>query len=141
MLKSQKTTIVKNQSVIRAWHEIDAAQYTLGRLASHVAHLLRGKQKTSYAPHQDVGDFVVVTNASKVKFSGRSKATDKRYFRYSGYPGGLRSETLAEKLTKDPEKVIRGSVRGMLDDNRLRKLFLRRLKVVDGQSHEFPTAK
>src|SRR3989344_5691567 len=127
-MQLQKTTLVKNREIKRIWHEIDASELPLGRLASKVARLLNGKHKTTYAPHQDLGDFVVVKNAKNLKISVRAKKVEqKKYHTYSGYPGGLRTQTLAEKLAKNPGEVIRHAVRGMIDDNRLRKNKLRRL--------------
>ena len=135
----QKTTLVKDKEIVRSWHQIDASQFTLGRLASQVAHLLSGKHKTTYSRHQDQGDFVVVVNVGKIKLSTPvKKATAKTYFRYSGYSGGLKKESLEVKFKKDPEGVVRHAVQGMLDSNRLRKLKLRRLKIVEGSEHKYP---
>ena len=114
----------------------------MGRLATQVARLLIGKNKVTYSNHQDVGDFVVIKNAAKAKFASRVKKLEqKKYYSYSGYPGGLRTKTLGEKVKTSPEDVIRGAVREMIDDNRLRKLRMRRLKVVSGDSHNFPIKK
>jgi len=135
-----KTYLPKTSEIKRSWYEADASQFTLGRLASKVATVLRGKHKVTFTPHMDVGDFVVVKNADKVKFSGR-KLQQKKYHRFSGYPGGLYTKTLAERMEKEPEKVIRDAVYNMIDSNRLRKHILRRLKVVVGDKHEFQTDK
>jgi len=135
-----KTFIPKTSEIHRAWYEADASKFTLGRLASKVATILRGKHKVTFTPHMDVGDFVVVKNASKVRFSGR-KLDQKKYHRFSGYPGGLYTKTLKERMEKEPEKVIRDAVYNMVDSNRLRKLILRRLKVVKGENHEFTVTK
>ena len=135
-----KTFIPKTSEIHRAWYEADASKFTLGRLASKVATILRGKHKVTFTPHMDVGDFVVVKNASKVRFSGR-KLDQKKYHRFSGYPGGLYTKTLKERMEKEPEKVIRDAVYNMVDSNRLRKLILRRLKVVKGENHEFAVTK
>ncbi len=142
MLKAQKTTLVKDKDIKRQWREIDAAKFTLGRLATQVAHILSGKHKTTFAPHQDLGDYVVVINADKIKFTNPvRKGEAKTYYRYSGYAGGLRKQTLAEKLIKDPVEVIRHAVKNMLDDNRLRKQKLRRLKIVEGTEHKYPVTR
>ena len=138
----QKTTLVKNKDIQKTWHQVDAAGQVLGRLATQVARLLIGKNKVTYSNHQDVGDFVVIKNAAKAKFASRVKKLEqKKYYSYSGYPGGLRTKTLGEKVKTSPEDVIRGAVREMIDDNRLRKLRMRRLKVVSGDSHNFPIKK
>lgn len=135
-----KTFIPKADQIKRTWHEIDARSFTLGRLATRAALLLRGKHKVDFTPHQDRGDYVVVTNAEKMQVSGK-KVTQKQYYRYSGYPGGLRSATMEKKMSRNPVWVIRHAVRGMLDDNRLRKHILRRLKIVTGSAHQYPIAK
>ena len=102
----------------RGWFVVDAEGKTLGRLATQIADVLRGKRKPTYTPHVDVGDFVVVVNAEKVAVTGK-KLSDKRYYRHSGYPGGIRHRTLAEMLERQPEEVIRKAVKGMLPRNRL----------------------
>lgn len=135
-----KTFLPKTKEIKRAWYEIDASKFTLGRLSTRVATVLRGKHKVTFTPHMDVGDFVVVKNAGKLKFTGR-KLEQKKYHRYSGYPGGIRSKTLADRMKTEPEKVVRDAVYNMLDSNRLRKHILRRLKVVAGDKHEFPVEK
>jgi len=135
-----KTFIPKTKDIKRSWYEADASKFTLGRLATRVANILRGKHKVTFTPHMDVGDFVVVKNAEKVKFTGR-KLQQKEYHRYSGYPGGLYTKKLWERMEKEPEKVIRDAVYNMVDKNRLRKNILRRLKVVVGDKHEFQVEK
>ncbi|MGE5297923.1 MAG: 50S ribosomal protein L13 [Acidobacteriaceae bacterium] len=135
-----KTFLPKTKEIKRTWYHIDAGKYTFGRLCTRVASVLRGKHKATFTPHMDVGDFVVVTNAEKVRFTGR-KLEQKKYYHYSGYPGGVRSKKLSELVLKNPERLIRDSVFHMLDDNRLRKFILRRLKVVTGTKHEFPVEK
>lgn len=130
------TYLPKVKDTKRAWHELDANQYTLGRLCSRAASLLRGKHKTIFTPHMDLGDFVVVKNAAKVKLTGR-KAEQKEYIRFSGYPGGIRRLRLRDVLARHPEQVIRRAVRNMLPRNRLRTAMLRRLKVVPGDKHNF----
>jgi large subunit ribosomal protein L13 len=135
-----KSFLPKVTEIKRDWYEVDASKYTLGRLATRVATVLRGKHKVIFTPHMDVGDFVVVKNAEKVQFSGR-KLDQKKYHSFSGYPGGIRTKTLKERMEKEPDKVVREAVRNMLDSNRLRKPILRRLKVVVGDKHEFPIQK
>lgn len=135
-----KTFLPKTKEVKRAWYEVDASKYTLGRLATRIATVLRGKHKTNFTPHMDNGDFVVVKNAAKVQFTGR-KLDQKLYHRNTGYPGGIRTKTLAERMEKEPEKVIYDAVYNMIDANRLRKHILRRLKVVAGDTHDFKVEK
>lgn len=135
-----KTYLPKVTEIKRQWHEIDAAKFTLGRLATTVATILRGKHKPDFTPHMDLGDFVVVINAKKPKLTGR-KLLQKEYFRVSGYPGGLKRRTLREVLEKSPEKVVYQAVRGMLAPNRLRRQMLRRLKIVPAEKHEFKIDK
>ncbi len=118
----------------RNWLVVDANGKTLGRLASQLAGVLRGKRKPEYTPHCDVGDFVIVVNAEKIAVTGR-KRTEKRYYRHSGYPGGLRSRTLAEMLARRPEEVIRKAVKGMLPRNRLGRAQLLKLKIYAGPDH------
>jgi large subunit ribosomal protein L13 len=135
-----KTYLPKVNEIKRAWYEVDASKFTLGRLATRVATVLRGKHKATFTPHMDVGDYVVVKNAAKVKFSGR-KLDQKQYHRFTGYPGGVRTKSLADRMEKEPELVIRDAVYNMIDANRLRKNILRRLKVVAGDKHEFQVDK
>jgi large subunit ribosomal protein L13 len=124
----------------RNWVVIDAEGKTLGRLATQIADLLRGKRKPTYTPHVDVGDFVVVVNAEKIVVTG-NKLEQKRYWRHSGYPGGIRSRTLAEQLERRPEEVIRKAVKGMLPRNRLARQQLRKLKVYAGPDHPHAAQK
>jgi large subunit ribosomal protein L13 len=119
---------------------IDASGKTLGRLATQIADALRGKRKPEYTPHVDVGDFVIVVNAEKVSVTGK-KREEKRYYRHSGYPGGLRSRTLEEVLARRPEEVIRRAVKGMLPRNRLGRAQLRKLKVYAGPDHPHAAQK
>ena len=116
------------------WHVIDATDVVLGRLASQVATLLRGKHKPSFARHLDTGDFVIVVNAAKVAVT-RGREDKKVYYRHSGYPGGLKEETLRQALAKHPERVIERAVKGMLPHNHLGADMLRRLKVYAGPDH------
>jgi large subunit ribosomal protein L13 len=118
----------------KKWYLIDANGQILGRLATLLANILTGKVKPVYTPHEDVGDFVVVVNAEKVAFTGR-KSTEKLYRTHSGYPGGLKTQTLAQMQSKSPEKVIVEAVSGMLPKNKLRAVYLKKLKVYSGSDH------
>jgi large subunit ribosomal protein L13 len=129
-----KTYVATPSDRERNWLVVDATGQTLGRLATQIADALRGKRKPQYTPHVDTGDFVVVVNAEKISVSGK-KRTDKRYYRHSGYPGGLRSRTLEEMLDRRPEEVIRLAVKGMLPRNRLARKQLTKLKVYAGPDH------
>jgi large subunit ribosomal protein L13 len=129
-----KTYVATPATRQRDWLLFDAEGVVLGRLATAVADALRGKLKPEYTPHCDTGDFVVVVNAAKVRVTG-NKLADKRYYRHSGYPGGLRSRTLAEMLERRPEEVVRRAVKGMLPRNRLGRQQLRKLKVYAGSEH------
>ena len=129
-----RTYTPKPGEVTRAWHVIDATDVVLGRLASHVAVLLRGKHKPTFAPHVDTGDFVVIINADKVALTG-AKLEQKRAYRHSGFPGGLSSLSYAELLDKDPRKAIEKAVRGMLPKTSLARQQLTKLKVYSGPTH------
>lgn len=129
-----KTYATKPEDIERRWWVVDAEGKILGRLASEVATILRGKHKPYFAPHLDTGDYVIVINAAKIRVTGK-KLDDKIYYRHSGYPGGLRSTTLAEMLKKRPTRVIRLAVRGMLPHNRLGRAMMRKLKIYEGESH------
>jgi large subunit ribosomal protein L13 len=129
-----KTYVATPASRERNWLVVDATGQTLGRLATQIADTLRGKRKPEYTPHCDTGDFVIVVNAERISVTGR-KREQKRYYRHSGYPGGLRSRTLAEMLERRPEEVIRHAVKGMLPRNRLGRAQLRKLKVYAGPDH------
>ncbi len=135
-----KTYVANPADRERNWIVVDAAGKTLGRLATQLADLLRGKRKPTYTPHVDVGDFVVVVNAEKIRVTG-DKLAAKRYYRHSGYPGGLRSRTLGEMLERRPEEVIRRAVRGMLPRNRLGRKQLTKLKVYAGPDHPHAAQK
>ena len=124
----------------RNWVVIDATGQTLGRLATQIANTLRGKGKPEFTPHCDVGDFVIVVNAERIAVTGK-KLEEKRYYRHSGYPGGLKSRTLAEMLERRPEEVIRKAVKGMLPRNRLGRAQLRKLKVYAGPDHPHAAQK
>jgi large subunit ribosomal protein L13 len=129
-----RTYTPKPGQIERAWHVIDATDVVLGRLASEVAILLRGKHKAVFAPHLDAGDFVIVINAAKVALTG-DKLNQKRAYRHSGYPGGLKSVTYGELMAKRPEEVVRKAVRGMLPKNRLARQQLAKLKIFAGPTH------
>jgi len=129
-----KTYVANPTDRERSWVLVDAEGQTLGRLATLIADTLRGKRKPTYTPHIDVGDFVVVVNAEKISVTGK-KRTDKKYYRHSGYPGGLKSRTLEEMLERRPEEVIRIAVKGMLPKNRLARRQITKLKVYAGPDH------
>ena len=135
-----KTNVATPTTRERNWLVVDASGQTLGRLATQIADALRGKRKPEYTPHCDVGDFVIVVNAEKVAVTGK-KLEEKRYYRHSGYPGGLRSRSLAEMLDRRPEEVIRKAVKGMLPRNRLARQQLRKLKVYAGPDHPHEAQK
>ena len=118
----------------RMWHVVDARGQTLGRLASAVAHLLRGKHKPMFTPNADLGDFVVVVNASKIKMTGKRPEL-KEYFHYTGYPGGATWEKFQDVLQKQPERVIEHAVKGMLPHNKLGRQIIKKLKVYPGSDH------
>ena len=130
----QKTWNAKPGEIERRWYLVDAEGKTLGRLATQIADTLRGKTKPEYTPHVDTGDFVVVVNAEKIRVTG-DKLAQKTYWRHSGYPGGIKSRTLAEMLDRQPEEVIRKAVKGMLPRNRLARQQLTKLKVYAGPDH------
>ena len=129
-----RTFSPKVGDIQRQWHVVDASDVILGRLASQVAVLLRGKHKPVFAPHMDTGDFVIVVNAEKVALSG-SKLDQKHAYRHSGYPGGLTAVTYSELMAKHPERVVEKAVKGMLPKNSLGRQMLRKLKVYAGPEH------
>jgi large subunit ribosomal protein L13 len=135
-----KTYVATPDSRERNWLVVDASGKTLGRLATQIADTLRGKRKPEYTPHIDVGDFVIVVNAERISVTGK-KRQEKRYYRHSGYPGGLRSRTLEEMLARRPEEVIRLAVKGMLPRTRLGRAQLRKLKVYAGPDHPHAAQK
>ena len=135
-----KTFVATPATRERNWLVVDATGKTLGRLATQVADALRGKRKPEYTPHVDVGDFVIVVNAARVSVTGRKREA-KRYYRHSGYPGGLRSRTLGEMLERRPEEVVRLAVKGMLPRTRLGRAQLRKLKVYAGPDHPHQAQK
>ncbi len=129
-----KTIAVKEGEIERRWYVVDAADETLGRLASRIARVLEGKHKPTYAPNLDSGDHVIVINAKRIAVS-RDKLDSKLYMRHSGYPQGLKQETLGQLLQRRPEEVIRRAVKGMLPHNRLGAQQLRKLKIYAGSDH------
>ena len=129
-----RTYTPKGGEITRQWHVIDATDVVLGRLASQAATLLRGKHKTTFAPHVDTGDFVIIINAEKVALTG-SKLQKKRAYRHSGYPGGLKSTSYAELLEKNPTRAVEKAVKGMLPKNKLAAQQLSKLKVYAGAEH------
>lgn len=129
-----KTYAVKTAEIKREWRVVDADGATLGRLATRIATLLRGKHRATFSTHIDTGDPVIVLNASKIKVTGR-KLQAKQYVRHSGYPGGMRTESLERLLARRPEEVIRRAVRGMLPQNRLGEQMIRKLHVYAGAEH------
>jgi large subunit ribosomal protein L13 len=131
---SMKTYVATPSTRERNWLVVDATGKTLGRLATQIADALRGKRKPQYTPHCDVGDFVIVVNAEKIAVTGKKRA-EKRYYRHSGYPGGLRLRTLAQMLERRPEEVVRIAVKGMMPRNRLARQQLTKLKVYAGPEH------
>ncbi|MEK7161810.1 MAG: 50S ribosomal protein L13 [Patescibacteria group bacterium] len=137
-MRSQKLTLPKK--VVRKWHEIDMSKKAMGRAATEIANFLRGKHKRDFAPHVDMGDYVVATNADKMKFSGR-KIQQKVYYRHSGYLGGIKNTTLKDLIIKNPEEVLRKAVFSMIDDVKFRKAIMLRLKIVKGDKHDYKIDK
>lgn len=135
-----KTFFAKKSDVERKWHLVDADGMIVGRLASRVASILRGKHKPVYTPHVDTGDFVVVVNADKVRFTG-NKLQNKTYIHHSGYPGGLKKKTAEEIMKNSPDKIIVNAVEGMLAKNKTGRLQLKRLKIYSGSSHPHSAQK
>src|SRR5947208_16474089 len=129
-----KTYTAKKGEIVREWYLVDANGQTSGRLATRIADTLRGKGKPQYTPHVDTGDFVVVVNAEKITVTGQ-KLDQKRYYRHSGYPGGIRSRTLREQLDRRPTEVLRKAVKGMLPRTRLAARQLTKLKIYAGPDH------
>jgi large subunit ribosomal protein L13 len=129
-----RTFTQKQEEIERDWYIVDAEGETLGRLASRIAPILKGKHKPIYTPHLDCGDFVIIVNAEKVRVTGR-KLDQKLYHRHSGYPGGLKSISLRDQLDKHPDRVLQAAIRGMLPKNKLGRRMLKKLKVYAGDSH------
>ena len=129
-----ETTSIRANEITREWFIVDAEGQILGRLASEIAQIIRGKKKSFFTPHMDMGDFVVVVNAEKVKVTG-NKEKDKTYFRHSGYPGGVTQISLRKVRQDYPERIIMNAVKGMLPHNRLGRQLLTHLKVYSGTDH------
>jgi large subunit ribosomal protein L13 len=129
-----KTEVAKKETVNHQWFVVDAENVVLGRLATQVANVLRGKNKPIFTPSVDTGDFVVIINAEKIALTG-NKIADKVYYSHSGYPGGIKSTTAGELLTKKPEELIRKAVKGMLPKNKLARHMIKKLKVYSGSAH------
>ena len=129
-----RTFSPKPGDISRQWHVIDATDVVLGRLASQAATLLRGKHKATFAPHMDMGDFVIIINADKVALTG-AKAEQKKAYRHSGFPGGLKSRSYVEMLDKFPEKAVEKAIKGMIPKNTLGRQMLSKLKVYAGENH------
>lgn len=129
-----KTFTPTPKDIQRDWFVVDASNKTLGRLASQIAHRLRGKHKPEFAPHMDNGDFIVVVNCEKVRVTG-NKLDNKKYWRHTGYPGGIYSNTLRELLDNKPDQVLEKAVKGMLPKNRLGRAMLKKLKIYSGGEH------
>ena len=135
-----QTFMAREKDVPRKWHVVDARGQIVGRLASQIAMILRGKTKPLYTPHADTGDFVVVVNAAEARFTGK-KLDDKIYYRHSGYMGGLKATTARQMFKSKPEEVLRTAVRGMLPKNSLGRRMLRKLKIYAGGEHPHQAQK
>ncbi len=135
-----KTLFAKTGEVERKWHIVDAKDVVLGRLAVKVATYLTGKNKPTYTPNADTGDFIVVINAGKVKLTGK-KLDDKKYYSHSGYPGGLKTQTARERMAKHPERIITDAVWGMIPKGRLGRAMIKKLKVYSGPDHPHEAQK
>ena len=135
-----KTYSLKKDQVDRSWFVLDATDRILGRMATKIADRIRGKDKPTFTPHTDGGDYVIVVNAEKIKVTG-SKFSDKKYFRHTLYPGGLKTLTFKELNKKNPEKIIEEAVKGMLPKNKLGKSMIKKLKVFKGPEHDHESQK
>ena len=129
-----KTYSLKKEEVDRNWFVVDATDKILGRMATKIADRIRGKDKPTFTPHTDGGDYVIVINAEKIKVTGQ-KYTDKKYYKHSRYPGGLKTKTFKELVHSNPERIIEEAVKGMLPKNKLGKSMIRKLKVFSGPNH------
>jgi len=138
--KSNKTFLPKKEAIEKKWWLIDAEGIVLGRLATKIANILRGKEKPTYTPFFDTGDFVIVVNADKVKLTGK-KEEQKMYYRHSGYLGGLKEISFKHMMAKHPERVITHAIRGMLPKNKLNRKILKKLKVYPGSEHKHEAQK
>lgn len=137
-MQSQKISLPKQ--VVRKWHQIDASKKPMGRVASEIANLLRGKHKRDFTPHVDMGDYVVAINAGKLQFTGR-KIDQKNYFNHSGYLGGIRKVSMKSLLQDKPEEVLKKAVFSMIDDVKFRKKIMARLKIVKDDKHDYKIDK
>lgn len=135
-----KTWMAKKEETQREWRLIDATDQTLGRMATAVANILRGKNKPEYTPHVDVGDFVVIINSDKVKLSGK-KLEQKKYYRHTGFFGGIKEKTIKTAMQDDSTQIIISAVKGMLPNNRLNRLVLKKLNVYKGSEHPHSAQK
>ena len=129
-----KTTALRTQDIEQKWYLLDCSGKRLGRLSVQVANILRGKNKPEYTPNSDVGDFVVLVNAKNIDVTG-NKSENKIYFRHTGYPGGIKQISFKDQLEKDPEKIIRDAVKGMLPKNKLNRQIIKKLKVYSDEVH------
>ena len=129
-----KTQVAKKEEVTREWYLVDGENLVLGRIATRIANVLRGKNKPIFTPSVDTGDFVIVVNAEKIALTG-NKLADKMYYSHSGYPGGIKSISAGKLLEKKPEEIIRKAVKGMLPKNKLARHMLNKLKVYSGPEH------
>ena len=137
---SYKTQSAKKEEVEHKWYVVDAENQVVGRLCTQIAHILRGKHKPSYTPHVDCGDYVIVINADKVRFTG-NKMDQKEYITFSGYPGGQKRRTAREQMEKKPFAIVESAVRGMLPKNRLGKAMFKKLFVYTGAEHPHAAQK
>lgn len=137
---SYKTKSANKQTVEHAWKVIDAEGMIVGRMCSQIAHMLRGKHKPSYTPHVDCGDYIIVLNADKVRFTG-NKMAQKEYITFSGYPGGQKRRTAKEQMVKKPTAIVENAVRGMLPKNRLGRQMIKKLFVYTGDEHPHKAQK
>jgi len=137
---SYKTVSAKKEEVVRQWYVIDAENLVVGRLCSKVAHILRGKHRPDFTPHVDCGDYVIVVNADKVRFTGK-KWSDKIYLRYTGYPGGQRQRTAATMLSKKPTDIVELGVKGMLPKTKLGRAMVKKLFIYTGADHQHQAQK
>ncbi|WP_280999978.1 50S ribosomal protein L13 [Marinitoga aeolica] len=139
-IMTQKSYLAKNEEVERKWYVVDAAGMSLGRLAAQVAKVLQGKHKPTYTPHVDTGDYVIVINAEKIVLTGK-KLTQKKYYRHTGYPGGIKEQTAKDILEKYPERLIEKAVKGMLPKTTLGRHMFKKLKVYSGSNHPHEAQK
>ena len=129
-----KTESIKSSEIVRDWYVVDAQNHTLGRLASSIAHILRGKNKVNFTHHLDMSDFIIIINAEKVVLTG-NKSNSKEYWRHTGYPGGQKTVAYKKMLEEKPDQIIKNAVKGMLPHNKLGRKLLNHLKVYTGSSH------